>query len=148
MSACLSIRVFNDVNVEIPEIQFFEAEEWNVDTEKNLLFRVQELLAVARSIGISFAIRIDLEVKDIPAALFLLKKKNSAHIEINNQKLSIREIEVLALIMQGMTNHEIAAKLFISFETVRSHRKNILEKTGAKNTAVLINHYHQTFFEK
>ncbi|MBL0133790.1 MAG: helix-turn-helix transcriptional regulator [Chitinophagaceae bacterium] len=50
--------------------------------------------------------------------------------------------------MQGHTNNDIAEKLFISYETVKSHRKNILEKTGAKNTAALINYYHQTFFEK
>jgi DNA-binding CsgD family transcriptional regulator len=50
--------------------------------------------------------------------------------------------------MQGYTNHEIAGKLFISYETVKSHRKHILLKTGAKNTAALINYYHQTFFDK
>jgi DNA-binding CsgD family transcriptional regulator len=50
--------------------------------------------------------------------------------------------------MLGYTNHQIAEKLFISYETVRSHRKNILTKTGASNTAALINYYHQTFFEK
>jgi DNA-binding CsgD family transcriptional regulator len=68
-------------------------------------------------------------------------------VVINHEHLSVREIEVLGLIMQGMTNNEIAEKLFISYETVRSHRKNILRKTGAKNTAALINYYHQTFFD-
>ncbi|MFZ0456799.1 MAG: helix-turn-helix transcriptional regulator, partial [Ignavibacteriaceae bacterium] len=62
--------------------------------------------------------------------------------------LSVREIEVLGLIMLGYTTKEIADKLFISYETVKSHRKNILEKTGAKNTASLINYYHHTFFDK
>jgi DNA-binding CsgD family transcriptional regulator len=57
-------------------------------------------------------------------------------------------MEVLGLIMQGLTNQEIADKLFISFETVRSHRKNILLKTGSKNTASLINYYHQTFSDR
>ncbi len=69
-------------------------------------------------------------------------------LTIKNYTLSIREIEVLGLIMLGYTNHQIAEKLFISYETVRSHRKNILTKTGASNTAALINYYHQTFFEK
>ncbi len=54
----------------------------------------------------------------------------------------------IGLIMQGFTNNEIAEKLFISYETVKSHRKHILLKTGAKNTAALINYYHQTFFDK
>ncbi len=60
----------------------------------------------------------------------------------------MREIEILGLIMLGYTNQQIAEKIFVSFETVRSHRKHILEKTGAKNTAALINYYHETFFEK
>jgi len=52
--------------------------------------------------------------------------------------LSKREIEVLCLIAQGLTNTEIAEKLFISQLTVDSHRKNLLLKTGSKNSAALI----------
>ena len=51
--------------------------------------------------------------------------------------LSKREKEVLHLMFDGLTNKEIANRLFISFETVKSHRKNILQKTGSKNTAAL-----------
>ena len=49
-----------------------------------------------------------------------------------------REKEVLELIAGGMTNNEIAQKLFISTTTVDSHRKNLLTKFDAKNTALLI----------
>jgi DNA-binding NarL/FixJ family response regulator len=49
-----------------------------------------------------------------------------------------REQEVLKLIADGMTNSEIAQKLFISTTTVDTHRKNLLEKFDAKNTAILI----------
>lgn len=52
--------------------------------------------------------------------------------------LSKREIEVLSLIAEGFTNAEIAEKLFTSKRTIETHRQNILEKTGAKNTANLI----------
>lgn len=58
------------------------------------------------------------------------------------EKLSTRELQVLQMIMQGHTNQEIAGKLFISIETVKSHRKHLLSKTGARNTAALINHFH------
>ncbi|MGY2131152.1 response regulator [Hymenobacter sp. HD11105] len=52
--------------------------------------------------------------------------------------LSKRELEVLALIAEGMTNAEIADKLFTSKRTIETHRQNIIEKTQAKNTAALI----------
>lgn len=52
--------------------------------------------------------------------------------------LSSREKEILQLIADGFTNPQIAAKLFLSFHTVDSHRKNILTKFGVNNTASLI----------
>lgn len=52
--------------------------------------------------------------------------------------LTRRELEVLALIAEGMTNNEIAAKLFVAPTTVETHRKSLLAKFSAKNTATLI----------
>lgn len=52
--------------------------------------------------------------------------------------LSEREIDVLLGICRGLSTQEIADKLFISKRTVDSHRANILEKTGSKNTASLV----------
>lgn len=49
-----------------------------------------------------------------------------------------REKEVLVLIAEGLTNAEIAEKIFVSSTTVDSHRKNLLAKFEAKNTASLI----------
>jgi DNA-binding NarL/FixJ family response regulator len=49
-----------------------------------------------------------------------------------------RESEILKLIADGLTNQEIALQLFISTFTVDSHRKNLLLKFNAKNTATLI----------
>lgn len=49
-----------------------------------------------------------------------------------------REKEVLLLIADGMTNNAIAQQLFISSTTVDTHRKNLLTKFDAKNTASLI----------
>ena len=49
-----------------------------------------------------------------------------------------REKEVLANIAEGLTNIEIAKKLFISVETVDSHRKNLHSKLNVKNTAMLV----------
>jgi DNA-binding NarL/FixJ family response regulator len=52
--------------------------------------------------------------------------------------LSDREKEVLRLIAEEYSNKEIADKLFISVRTVDAHKRNMLEKTGAKNIAGLI----------
>lgn len=52
--------------------------------------------------------------------------------------LTRREKEVLGLIAEGLTNNEIAGKLFISTTTVETHRKNLLAKCEAKNTASLV----------
>jgi DNA-binding NarL/FixJ family response regulator len=49
-----------------------------------------------------------------------------------------RESEVLKLIADGLTNQEIADQLFISTSTVDTHRKNLLLKFNAKNTATLV----------
>jgi two-component system nitrate/nitrite response regulator NarL len=52
--------------------------------------------------------------------------------------VSRREKEVLQLIVDGLTNPQIAEKLFISLHTVDSHRKNLLAKFNVNNTASLI----------
>jgi len=52
--------------------------------------------------------------------------------------LSKRELEVLGLIAEEFTNPEIAEKLFISIRTVDTHRRNLIEKLGVKNTAGLV----------
>ncbi|HYV93012.1 MAG TPA: response regulator transcription factor [Chitinophagales bacterium] len=53
-------------------------------------------------------------------------------------QFSKREQEILKLLAEELTTQEIADKLFISFNTVESHRKNMLTKARVKNTAGLI----------
>ena len=54
--------------------------------------------------------------------------------ESNLEKLGIskRELEVLELIAQGMSNQEIADKLFVSPHTVKSHSSNLFVKLNAR----------------
>jgi DNA-binding NarL/FixJ family response regulator len=67
----------------------------------------------------------------------LSKPRTSRH-RIADIPLSAREIEVLKLIAQEYSNPEIARELFISIRTVDTHRRNLLEKLGVKNTAGLV----------
>ena len=52
--------------------------------------------------------------------------------------LSKRELEVIRLIAEGFTNPQISEKLFVSTHTVTTHRRNILQKLGANNTAAVV----------
>lgn len=63
----------------------------------------------------------------------LMKRPKEAHLW-----LSQREREILKLIAEGLTNGEIADRIFLSPETIKSYRKNLLLKLDAKNTAVLV----------
>lgn len=53
-------------------------------------------------------------------------------------KLTKREVEILTLIAEENSNPEIAEQLFISIRTVDTHRRNLLDKLQAKNTAGLV----------
>ena len=64
-----------------------------------------------------------------------LSDSRAAHKDAD---LTKRELEVLELLFNELSNQEIADKLFISLRTVETHKHNIMEKTGAKNMAGLV----------
>ncbi|MDR1671024.1 MAG: response regulator transcription factor [Alistipes sp.] len=68
----------------------------------------------------------------------LVESPHSGHNGVWREPLSDREAEVLPLVCEGLSNHEIAERLFISKRTVDKHRANILAKTGCKNTPSLV----------
>jgi DNA-binding NarL/FixJ family response regulator len=63
----------------------------------------------------------------------LMKKVSDKHVYLTR-----RETDLLRLITEGFTNEEIAEKLFLGSETIKSYRKNLLFKLNAKNTAALV----------
>ena len=56
----------------------------------------------------------------------------------NAIRLSARETELLALIVQGYTSPETAEKMSLSVETIKTYRKNLITKLGARNSAALV----------
>jgi two-component system, NarL family, response regulator LiaR len=52
--------------------------------------------------------------------------------ECQNLEISKREIEVLALMSEGLSNQEIAEKLFVSLNTIKTHSSNLFEKLDVK----------------
>ena len=57
--------------------------------------------------------------------------------------VSAREVEILELICQELTMKEIGEKLFLSEQTIQTHRKNLMKKTHAKNTVGLVKYAFQ-----
>lgn len=74
----------------------------------------------------------------------LQKQLGSPYLNLisSNGTLSIREKEVLELVLMGLSSRQIANRLHISKSTVDSHRKNILKKTGARSTLELLHISH------
>ena len=56
-----------------------------------------------------------------------------------NISLSTREIEIIELVAEGLTNQEIAERLTISKRTVDNHVSNVFTKTRSKNRVALLN---------
>ena len=52
--------------------------------------------------------------------------------EVNNRKISKRELEVLELMAQGLSNQEIASRLFVSLNTIKTHSSNLFQKLEVK----------------
>jgi two-component system response regulator NreC len=58
--------------------------------------------------------------------------------ETTDLEFNSREIEVLNLISQGMTNGEMGEKLFLSKRTVEGHRRSLIDKVQCRNSAELV----------
>jgi DNA-binding CsgD family transcriptional regulator len=73
-------------------------------------------------------------VKEVPVPVSVPAGQTFVLDEKKRQDLSItpRELEILELIAQGMSNREIAEKLFVSENTVKTHSSRVFDKLGAK----------------
>lgn len=74
------------------------------------------------------------ELKDVMLQQLITNKRSDPYAP----SLTKREKEILALIVQGLSNQEIAAQLFLSVRTVENHRFNLIQKLDVKNTAALV----------
>ena len=92
--------------------------------------------------GLDRAIRCVMEGKSYYSeelmAIFARKYVEPAGKQDPEAELTKRELEVLQLIAEGLTDQEIADKIFLSIRTINWHRANLISKTGSKNTVNLI----------
>jgi len=73
-------------------------------------------------------------VKEVPVALPPPPARPFSPNDAKREELAItpREMEILGLIAQGMSNREIAEKLFVSENTVKTHSSRVFDKLGAR----------------
>ncbi|MDT0686995.1 response regulator transcription factor [Autumnicola psychrophila] len=76
---------------------------------------------------------------------FATKFTNKASRILHRLNISAREMDVLYLIADGLSSKEIGNKLFISYNTVISHRKHLLQKFRVQNSAQLIKSASQLY---
>ncbi len=87
----------------------------------------------------SFARKIQKNLLFIYPILMVRKTKSMSYINIKfYRKITERESEIINLIAQEHTNKEIAQRLYISIDTVKTHRKNLLAKLMVSNAAGLV----------
>jgi DNA-binding NarL/FixJ family response regulator len=102
----------------------------------------QALAAGARGYILKNAIDLDLvaAVKRVAAGETVVDPAldRPATLKGENQGLTVRELEVLQLICDGLSNREIAATLGLSVNTVSVHRANIMNTLGLHKTAELV----------
>ncbi len=93
------------------------------------------------SLGIWLALKLSkpkIEKVIVEKEIYITRNySNSEHQVINTLlitklNLSKRELEILNLMAQGYSNQEIAAQLFVSLSTVKSHNQNLFEKLDVK----------------
>lgn len=71
-------------------------------------------------------------------AAAILNHGTNKSTSITSSELTKREKEILSLIATGLTNPAMAKKLFLSTDTIKTHRKNIMRKLDVNNTASLV----------
>lgn len=103
----------------------------NVSYEE-LLFSINHIAKGGRYLCEELAMLLIDKLNDQPLV------SNQAEQFIKDFDISDRELEILQLISDGLTNVEIAEKLFLSKRTVEGHRQNLIDKSGVKNSASLI----------
>ncbi|WP_316799906.1 response regulator transcription factor [Pedobacter frigidisoli] len=98
--------------------------------EDELLFCLQHVMKGKRYLSSNLCISV---LERFNTQLNMLAQKSSNKINFTE-----REINVLTLISEGLTNQEIADKLYLSRRTVESQREALISKTGTKNSASLV----------
>ncbi|MBP9689949.1 MAG: response regulator transcription factor [Bacteroidia bacterium] len=152
------------MDIEMPVMNGIETAKWikvnmpHVNIIMLTMFNNQRYIMQLHDIGVTGYLLKNTNVNELQKAITMVKQKDNYYCkEIQEvifrnlisrnkpnkgdtivDKITTREIEVLKLICDQNSTHEIADKLFISPLTIKRHRQILMEKTGSKNLAGLV----------
>ena len=116
-----------DIKRELPAIKIIVMTGFD---EISYIPRAKELGADAfiyKSSSLSFFVKT---ARDVMAGNTYFPESKTVPMPQGNAPLTDREMEILRLVCRGMTSKEIAEELYISEDTVKYHKRNMLLKTG------------------
>ena len=144
---------FTELEANHPEQYFHYFVAMNVVLENKPFFLAQRKKTIVLTLSLDttsqlsefHSLCINVPESELVRSLLALEQHAHGHGQnlpampkaLQQKILSDREIEVMALIVQGFINNEIADKLNISLSTVITHRKNIMDKLGFKSVSAL-----------
>ena len=144
---------FSEFQANKPECYFHYFTAFNIVLENRPFFLQYRRKTIVLTMSTNAVMNdfhtlcINVPEKTLIRSILMLQQSAHAHgknipeghrfMDTNTPELTHREIEVLSLIVQGFINKEIAERLNIALTTVITHRKNIMEKLGAKSVSAL-----------
>ncbi len=109
-----------------------------MDTKNGRAVPLDLLVRMAGDVGLDAGVTIDFNAsRDLGQPMVVLRMASKSQPADCLANLSRREREVVAVIADGLSNKQIARRLFISLATVKDHVHRILSKTGLPNRAAI-----------
>ena len=95
------------------------------------------IAVIFTALGIWLALKLSkpkIETVVVEKEVYVTRNENFVQdtLLVSQLELTKRELEILSLLAQGHSNQEIAAKLFVSLSTVKTHIQNLFEKLDVK----------------
>ncbi|KAA2262609.1 response regulator transcription factor [Solihabitans fulvus] len=110
--------------------------------------RVREALKAGAGGAVSWASSRSVVADALRAArtgrVYVAPELQERHQESAGRAVSRREDEVLQLVCRGLDNRQVAERLFVSSETIKTHVRNIARKLGARDRAQIVVHAFRT----
>lgn len=136
-----AIEQYPDLNILVLSMHGDEGHYYNMINAgvKGFLLKTADVEELEKAINLVFQGENYFSNKLLCNIISEFGNKNKLQkAQVNGEHFTPRELEVMKLICSGLTNEEIAEKMFLSPKTIKGHRINLLRKTKCKNTPSMI----------